>query len=230
MLASFFDEHLTFSDQVSAVLYPATCIFINFAASVHILISKQQALLPLLFTLSLTIATHFTMIHLKCQLNRLQLIQNSLARAIIRSSKSSRIIPSLQSSHWLKIKERVDYRILSLTNKVLTTTEPSYLYDVIFNTITAQTCCDVVTLAHPPSYSCLKVNNRSLCHASPHLWNEFPKELHQAVDDESLSLSSHLSLITSSSPPSPPLSLCITPSQFHSGLKECYLFHKFLPP
>jgi len=53
----------------------------------------------------------------ECQLNRLQLIQKSLARAVV--SKSSHITLSLRSLHWLKIKERIDYKILSLTYKVL---------------------------------------------------------------------------------------------------------------
>jgi len=69
-----------------------------------------------------------------------------------------------------------------------------------------------------------QVNKRSFCHASPRICNELPKELRQLVDDESLSLSSHLSLTGSSSP----LSLCITPPLFHSGLKT-YLFHKSFP-
>ena len=43
--------------------------------------------------------------------------------------------------------------------------------------------CDFVTLARPPLYSFLKVNNRYF-----RLWNELPKELCQPVDDESLSL------------------------------------------
>ena len=60
------------------------------------------------------------------------------------------------------------------------------------------------------------------------LWNELTKELRQPVDDESLSLSSHdLSLTgsSSSSSSSSSLSVCNTPSLFHSRLKT-YLFHK----
>ena len=65
------------------------------------------------------------------QLNCLQHIQNSLARAIVRAPKSSHINPALKSLHWLKIKQRIDYKILSLTYKVLTTSQPSYLYNLI---------------------------------------------------------------------------------------------------
>jgi len=61
------------------------------------------------------------------QLNRRQLIQTALGRVVVRAHKSSHITPSLRSLHWLKIKERITYKILSLIYKVLTTTEPSYL-------------------------------------------------------------------------------------------------------
>jgi len=57
----------------------------------------------------------------------IQHIQNSLARAVVRAPKSSHINPALKFLHWLKIKQRIDYKILSLTYKVHTTTQPSYL-------------------------------------------------------------------------------------------------------
>jgi len=33
--------------------------------------------------------------------------------------------------HWLKIKERLEYKLLSLTYSVLTTSQPDYLYNLI---------------------------------------------------------------------------------------------------
>jgi len=37
----------------------------------------------------------------------------------------------LKSLHWLKINERIKYKLLSLTYKVLTTHQPQYLHDLI---------------------------------------------------------------------------------------------------
>ena len=67
----------------------------------------------------------------KSQITRLQQIQNSLARAIVKAPKSSHITPILRSLHWLKITERIEYKLLSLTYKVFTTTRPSYLHNLI---------------------------------------------------------------------------------------------------
>jgi len=91
--------------------------------------------------------------------------------------------PSLRSLHRIKVKERIDYKILSLTYKVLTTTELSYLYDLIsLQPLHSTRSSNVVTLVRPPSYSSLKVNNHSLRCASPRFWNKLPEELRQPVD------------------------------------------------
>jgi len=65
------------------------------------------------------------------------------------------------------------------------------------NHIAALVPVNVVTVARPSLYSCLKVNNRSFRHASP-VSSSLDSgmnflEHRQPVDDESQSLSSHLS-------------------------------------
>jgi len=49
--------------------------------------------------------------------------QNCLARSVVKAPKSSLITPILRSLHWLKINERIEYKLLSLTYNVLTTTK-----------------------------------------------------------------------------------------------------------
>ena len=48
------------------------------------------------------------------QLRRLQLIQNSLARAVTRTPMHHHITPILKSLHWLKIQERIHFKVLPL--------------------------------------------------------------------------------------------------------------------
>jgi len=67
----------------------------------------------------------------KYQITRVQQIRNSLARAVVKAPKSCHITPVLRSLHWLKLTERIEYKLLSLTYKVLTTTEPPYLHNLI---------------------------------------------------------------------------------------------------
>ena len=85
------------------------------------------------------------------QIKEFQNIQISSACAVTRTPKSSHITPVLKFLHWLKINERIKYKLLSLTYKVLTTHQPQYLHDFIF----VQPCHNtrssaMVTLARPP--------------------------------------------------------------------------------
>jgi len=117
---------------------------------------------------------------------------------------------------------RIEYKILSLTYKVLTTSQPTYLQEIISVQPPRSTrSSSVVTLARP-AVSSLKITNRSFPYASPHLWNHLPHSLREPNP-------SHLSHVPESSSSSPPLSLSITPSLFHSRLKT-HLFHKSFPP
>ena len=111
----------------------------------------------------------------KSQLTRLQHIQNSLARTVMKAPKSCHITLILRSLHWLRITERIEYKLLSLTYKVLTTTQPPYLHKLISTQRPRSTrSSSVVTLARPASSSSLKITDRFFPYASPCLWNQLP--------------------------------------------------------
>ena len=88
------------------------------------------------------------------QLPRLQQIQNSLVRADVKAPKFTHTTPILKSLHWLRINERIECKILSLTYKILNTSQPAYLYNLIY--LQSPRCTrssSLVTLARPPSPS-----------------------------------------------------------------------------
>src|SRR6218665_2836966 len=64
------------------------------------------------------------------QIQRLQLIQNSLARAVTRTPRHHHITPVLKSLHWLKIPERIHFKVLSLTYNPLQSSQPTYLREL----------------------------------------------------------------------------------------------------
>src|SRR6218665_1100658 len=53
------------------------------------------------------------------QINRLQPIQNALARAVTKTPKHHHITPVLKKLHWLKIPERIEYKVISLPYNTL---------------------------------------------------------------------------------------------------------------
>ena len=220
-----FDEHLTFSDQVSAL-----------SKSCYYHIRELRCLRPYLdFKTASTIATsiayskldYCNSLYYNLPQSQMKKLQNSLAHAVTRKPKSSHITPVLQSLDWLKINERIKYKLLSLTYKVLTTNQPQYLH----NSISIQPChntrsSSMVTLARPPTHSSLKITNRCFRYAAPSLWND----LREPRQTQSPGLSPITHGISSSSPSSlSPLASSLTRSVFHSELKT-WLFSKSFPP
>ena len=127
------------------------------------------------------------------QLNQLQQIQNSLAHAVLRAPKSSHITPILKSLHWLKVNECIEYKLLSLSCKVLTTNQPSYLNNLISVQLPRSTrSSSVVTLSHPPTISSLTITDRSFRYALLYLWNQLPDSFRQLTIHVSTHLLTHL--------------------------------------
>ena len=142
------------------------------------------------------------------QLGRLQLILNSAAHAVSKTPKFCHISPVLKSLHWLKIEQRIQYKLLSITYKTLQSRQPTYLFTLL-NVQSNRTTrsSDTVTLQRPSVRSRLKLTDRSFTHHAPVLWNTLPKQLRQPTP--------HPSLITLTD--STPL-LALSSSQFHSKL------------
>jgi len=51
-------------------------------------------------------------------------------RFVVKAPKSTHITPILESLHWLKVNKRIEYKLLSLTYKVLTTSQPNSLHNL----------------------------------------------------------------------------------------------------
>ena len=111
----------------------------------------------------------------QAEIRRLQIVQNSLARAVYCRSKFCHITPILQSLHWLKINERIKYKILSLTYKIIVNSEPEYLSGLILVQPPGPTrSSDVITLTRPTNNTHLALSYRAFQHAAPQLWNKLP--------------------------------------------------------
>jgi len=109
------------------------------------------------------------------------------------------VTPILRSLHWLKTNKRIEYKLLSLTYKVLTTSQPDYLHNLIsVQSSDRIRSSSVVTLARPSVSSSLQIANRSFRYASPHLWNQLPSSFRQPHCVHSPPGSPHPTHITSS--------------------------------
>jgi hypothetical protein len=144
------------------------------------------------------------------QINRLQMIQNSLARAVTNTPKFYHITPVLKSLHWLKIQQRIEYKIISLTFTALQNHEPRYIAAKLNIRPNGSTRSSSFVTLQRPSVK-LETGKRSLSYAAPFLWNALPNILRQPA----------------AIPQSGPLHL--TRSNFHRQLKTHLFLHSFPP-
>lgn len=152
------------------------------------------------------------------QTNRLQLVLNAAARAVTKTPKFHHISPILKSLHWLKIHQRIQYKIISLTHKALHSGHPSYLRTLLHLNHTRSTrSSSLITLTRPANNSSLQITNRSFCLAAPALWNSLPSDIR------------HKSHSTSPQSALNWTPFDISPSVFHKRLKT-YLFNLSFPP
>src|SRR6218665_495237 len=173
--------------------------------SLHLVHAKLECCNSLFLNLDIT------------QINRLQAIQNALARAVTKTTKHHHINPVLKKLHWLKIPERIEYRAISLTYNTLLSSQPSYMYLRQLFTIQpprSTRSSSALTLLRPSVTSSLTFSDRSIAIAGPPLWNKLPPALRQ-LSDPSYEL-------TQTSP------LAISPQIFHSKLKTL-LFSESYP-
>ena len=125
----------------------------------------------------------------KSNIDKLQRLQNSLARAVMCTGKFGSITPVLAALHWLSlsISARITYKVALLTRKVLTTQRPGYLLSLIrVNQPTRQlrpsTHRVLCSTAPRTAFA-----SRAFCHAAPAVWNELPNMLNFIHSTVSLS-------------------------------------------
>src|SRR6218665_3997139 len=94
------------------------------------------------------------------QINRLQAIQNALARAVTKTPKHHHITPVVKKLHWLKIPEKIEYKVISLTYNTLQSSQSSYLRQLFTIQPPRSTrSSSTLTLLRPSVTSSLKFSN-----------------------------------------------------------------------
>ena len=69
----------------------------------------------------------------KYSINRLQKIQNSVARIVTRTSRSPHITPVFKSLHWLPFQYLINFKLYCITHRALSLGGPHYLNSLLIN-------------------------------------------------------------------------------------------------
>ena len=65
------------------------------------------------------------------EINKVQSVQNCLARVVTRSPRFCSVTPLLKSLHWLPVQFRTKHKICTLTYKVIHSCQPVYLHNLL---------------------------------------------------------------------------------------------------
>ena len=122
--------------------------------------------------------------------DQLQLVQNNAARLIMRTSRRNHISPVLRDLHWLKIKERIDYKLCTLCYGFFVNDCPSY-----FSSLLTKYSCPRPNTRSSTDSRLLKsfsrdVNRvthgeRTFSFCAPLIWNSLPFDIRHKPSVES---------------------------------------------
>ena len=111
-------------------------------------------------------------------IQRLQYIQNSAARVLMRVRKHDHITPILKSLHWLPVSLRIEYKVSLLTHQCLHGLAPLYLQELLTPPTNSRTLRSGSTHTLQTRHTKLcTMGDRAFSAAAPRLWNALPDHL-----------------------------------------------------
>ena len=104
-------------------------------------------------------------------LNKLQRVQNDLARVVLRAPWGCHAAPLLRDLHWLPIRFRIRYKVALMTYKARHSKEPGYLHSILHDYIPTRALrSSDQHLLEKPKLSSAKAS-RAFRNSAPVVWN-----------------------------------------------------------
>jgi len=116
-------------------------------------------------------------------LQRLQSVLNAAARLVFSARRSEHLTPLLRELHWLKVPERIQFRLCVLTHRCLHGTAPPYLAETLQSTADVQgrrrlRSASTSTLVVPPTRRAT-IGDRAFPAAASRAWNSLPTSVRE---------------------------------------------------
>ena len=108
----------------------------------------------------------------------LQLVQNTLARVVAQKSCFDHITPVLSELHWLPVCHRINFKISTITHRLLQSQQPSYLAVLISRYAPVRSLWSSSSLSiGAPLRKTSMATSRSFSTVAPKIWNSLPTHL-----------------------------------------------------
>ena len=112
-------------------------------------------------------------------IEKLQKVQNNVARLLCRTPNSDHMSPVLHTLHWFPVEQRIEYKLLLLAFKSVNNDGPSYLSDHLKFYIPSQQLrsSSDIRLLRIPSFRLNSFGQRKFSYQASVLWNSLPISL-----------------------------------------------------
>ena len=118
-------------------------------------------------------------------LDKLQRLQNTLARAVTGLRRRVHSTPALKERHWLPIRARITFKVATVVYRLRERRQPPYLADLISDYVPTRTLrSSTKTLLVEPSFR-TNIGRRSFRYVAAKTWNNLPYDI-KTVDSLSL--------------------------------------------
>jgi hypothetical protein len=181
-LGFYFDSVISLSSHVSSVCKSASFALYRIGRIRRFLDrTSTERLIHALITSRLDYCNSILIHTPDYLIARLQRIHNSAARLICRTRKHEHITPILISLHWLPVAQRIHYKVLVISYKILNNEAPAYLSDLITRCQPKRTTRSEKEIRlTEPRYKQEFYGKRAFSVAAPRLWNSIPNSIREA--------------------------------------------------
>ena len=128
------DENLNFNDQVKSVYRPSL-FYIRVLRHIRPSLTGEMANVVACILVQSRVDYAYSLYTGMSSVNfdKLQLVQNTLARVVTLTRKRDQIQSSLKRLHWLPIRQRVDFTVALLTYSIRHSGEPQHLNPLLMD-------------------------------------------------------------------------------------------------
>jgi hypothetical protein len=180
-LGFVFDQNFNFRQHISQVC--ASCLYhIRDLRRIrrHLSLDNAKSLATALVTSRLDYCNSLLYGTAEKDIQKLQRVQNCLARVVTRSPPLTRSLPLLKSLHWLPVRFRLSYKVRLLTFKAIHFQQPSYLRNMLVEAPLARSLRSNKGLLLSVPRVKTKTGERAFSSCAPVLWNSLPLKLRSA--------------------------------------------------
>jgi len=195
-LGVLLDENLTMEAQISQMCRSAYFHLRNIAHIRRFLTSAAaMSLVHSLVTSRLDYCNSLLAGSPSTSVQKLQRVQNAVARVITRTAKYDHITPVLKELHWLPVERRIQYKVLLYTHKAIHGDAPVYIKELVQVKSSQRTLRSNSSInLQVPHTNTRTYGDRSFKKAAAVLWNKLPDHMKNitVIDCFKRALKTHL--------------------------------------